>query len=357
MVLLERVDRAHPEVLSLIVQVWQCRTTQHGRPCLRRCRRLLPRRELRGAGRLRRMRCAVLQLRCVALHACPCVCLTCAHPAAAPAPVAQVLESGQLQDGMGKRCDFRNALLVLATSPTAAPLPEGWADAPQAAAPAPAESGPGSVAAGPAAGPGERGGGAGEASGTIGVSVPEAHVHPEAYASGDSSSSGGGSVHSAHSAAAQCLQPDAGGSRLGAAPQQQQQQQQQQAAVHPLRHLPSELLSRLDCQVSMAPLSPADMLRVVELQLAECQAALGQQGIGLRVEPDARRWLAARGLSPASGARRLQSLLREQLLLPVAEALLGESAGRRAGSMPVTPTAATARVAPDGSRLDIRLEG
>ncbi|EFN53395.1 hypothetical protein CHLNCDRAFT_6558, partial [Chlorella variabilis] len=160
-VLLERVDRAHPEVLSLIVQV---------------------------------------------------------------------LESGQLQDGMGKRCDFRNALL--------------------------------------------------------------------------------------------CLQPDAGGSRLGAAPQQQQQQQQQQAAVHPLRHLPSELLSRLDCQVSMAPLSPADMLRVVELQLAECQAALGQQGIGLRVEPDARRWLAARGLSPASGARRLQSLLREQLLLPVAEALL-----------------------------------
>lgn len=239
-----------------------------------------------------------------------------------------MLESGQLVDSMGKRCSFRNAVLVLTTSPTTAPLPAGLA--PAAASSAGSSSG------------GSDGGSSG---GTTVVQVPEGHVHPEAYASGDSGRHGGGG-HSAHSAAAQALQPGCGdsaqqgavGAGAGAA-----------APVHPLRYVPAELLSRLDAAVSMQPLSAADMRRVLELQLAECCAALEQQGVRLTVDDAAAEWLATHGCSPVSGAARLQPLLREQLLLPAAEALLEArlASGRRASE----PLAVAAGVAPDGCGL------
>lgn len=263
-----------------------------------------------------------------------------------------MLESGQLQDSMGKRCDFRNAVLVLTTSPTAAPLPAGLA---------------GSVLAGgrpqqqsPLQHAGEQPDATLSASdawqqGPTSVVLPEAHVHPEAYA-GDAIGAAGGSTHSAHSAAAQCLQPEE-------APRTARQ------PVHPLQHLPAELLSRLDAVVSMQPLGRADMERVLGLQLDEAQVALRRQGVELQVDAAARAWLAQRGHSPLSGAQRLQALLREHLLLPIAEAVLqrrleeqqaaqqertvvsGEAAAPASGSSPATVVAA--RLASGGTRLEI----
>lgn len=226
---------------------------------------------------------------------------------------------------MGRRCDFRNALLVLCTIPTAAPMPAGWGAASAAAEPpqgmAPALEG-------------------GHRDGSTVVAASE-HIHPEAFASGEA---GGGST--AHAAAAQCLQHDGGAARDHAgAP-----------AHHPLLLLPSELLARLDSVVSMARLSPADALRVVELQLEECGRALEQQGVRLQVEPAAQRWLAERSVSPAAGARRLQPLLRQQLLLPVAEALLRQRlAGAVAGEQQPGSVLGIAKVgvAADESRLHI----
>lgn len=232
-----------------------------------------------------------------------------------------MLEAGQLTDSMGKRCDLRNALIVLTTSPTNVPLPSGWGAAPAAAT---GGGGGGSRAAG--------------SEGTVRtVEVPEGHVHPEACAgdAGGGRAVGGG--HSAHSAAAQCLQPEetsvgpSGSSRSGGGGGEAVPQQRRQEAVHPLRLLPSELLSRLDAAVSMQPLGQADMKQVVDLQLEDMRAALHQQGIELHVEPAAVRWLAKRGATPASGARRLATLLREQLLQPVADALLARHAVAQQG--------------------------
>jgi hypothetical protein len=265
---------------------------------------------------------------------------------ACPAPCLlfclQALDSGHLQDSMGKRCDFRNAVLVLTTSPTNAPLPPSWA-ATQAAAAAvgPAPAADGSI--GSISGSGSNGGDT--------VLAPEGHIHPEAFAGGDSSKSGSGS-HNAHSAAAQSLEPDA-----VAGPSAGQQQQRQQQAVHPLRQLPAELLSRLDVALSMQPLGPADMVRVVEMQLAEFGAALAAQGIQLQVDPAAQHWLAAHGMSPVSGAQRLQSLLREQLLLPVADALLRARVGEAEGAAGAGALlAVTARLAADGVGLTVSLD-
>ena len=252
----------------------------------------------------------------------------------------QVLETGQLVDSMGKRCDFRNAILVLTTSPTNAPLPT-------------------------LAGPGSSSGGGGSSGGdgdpTV-VSVLEGHVHPEAYAADASRPS----THTGHSAAALCLQPEegsGGSSGAGGAGGQQahrQARQAQQQAVHPLRYVPAELLARLDAALSMQPLSAADARRVVELQLADIQAALVQQGVQLRVDAAAQEWLAAQGLSPVSGAQRLRPLLREHLLLPVADTLLQRRLERQAGAGGAgadgaEPLAATATLAADGGRLDVSI--
>ena len=264
---------------------------------------------------------------------------------ACPAPCLllclQALDSGHLQDSMGKRCDFRNAVLVLTTSPTNAPLPPSWA-ATQAAAAAAEATGP-VPGAGGSSGSGTNGGDT--------VLAPEGHIQPEAFAGGDSSKSGSGS-HNAHSAAAQSLEPDA-----SAGPSAGQQQQRHQQGAHPLRQLPAELLSRLDVVLSMQSLGPTDMRRVAEMQLAEFGAALAAQGIQLQVDPAAQHWLAAHGLSPVSGAQWLQSLLREQLLLPVADALLlarvGEAEGEAgAGAL----LAVTAHLAADGVGLTVSLD-
>lgn len=238
---------------------------------------------------------------------------------------------------MGKRCDFRNTLMVLTTSPTTVPLPPGWGS----------YEGPPATAFSPASRARDEevtaGRGRDTAITTTTTVVPEQHIHPEAAASGWDSGSSSSSA-GAHGAAAQCLSPEAA-NRPNASGTS--------AAVHPLRYLPSELLSRLDAVVSMQPLSAADALRVVQLQLAECHEALQQQSVSLVVSPDAQRWLAERDLSSASGARRLQPLLREQLLLPIASALLRH---RLEGGLATgMPAVATASVASDGSRLHVEL--
>lgn len=237
----------------------------------------------------------------------------------------QVLESGQLTDSMGKRCSFRNSVLVLTTSPTTAALPAGWA-----------------VVAAEVGGEADASSSSSGGDGMTVVGVPEGHFHLDASDSGRPS----GNWHSAHSAAALALEDEATRStkRPG----------QLTAPVHPMRYVPAELLSRLDAAVSMQRLSAADMRRVLELQLADCSAALGQQGIQLTVEDAAAAWLATHGLSPVSGAQRLQPLLREQLLLPVAEALL--EARLAAGAQPAPlALAITAGLALGGSGLHVRV--
>ena len=257
---------------------------------------------------------------------------------AAPPCAPQVLETGQLVDSMGKRCNFRNTILVLTTSPTTAPLPSLADGGPHGSSSSSIGGGGGSSSAG--------------SSDPDVVSVLEGHVHPEVYA-GDASR---GSTHGGHSAAALCLQPEEGSGRgQQAVPTQQAvPAQQAQQAAHPLRYVPAELLARLDAALSMQPLSLAEMQQVLELQLAGIQADLSQEGLQVQVTAAAQQWLAARGLSPASGAQRLRPLLREQLLLPVADVLLQQRlAQRQAEGGNAAPLVVSVAVADDGSRLEV----
>ncbi len=259
-----------------------------------------------------------------------------------------MLETGQLVDSMGKRCDFRNAILVLTTSPTSAPLPSLAEDGTSGSA----SSGGASSLGGGGINRGSREGSDSSGDPSV-VSILEGHVHPEVYA-GDASR---GSAHSGHSAAALCLQPEEEGSGAGGgSAQQAAPAQQAHQAAHPLRYVPAELLARLDAALSMQPLSANDMQRVLQLQLAGIQADLEQQGVQLQVAPPAQQWLAARGLSPASGAQRLRPLLREQLLLPVADVLLQRRlAQRQQGGGDAAPLVVQAAVAPDSSGLEVKL--
>jgi hypothetical protein len=299
-VLLERAERAHPEVLALITAVSSSQAHRVPYVALN-LRRLIE--ALHRACQF----VALSALRDHILTLLPLYVLSC-----------QVLESGELRDAMGRRCDFRNALLLLTTSPTGQPLPGSLA-------------GGGPCLAAAAASPGHSSG---------------EHVHAEA-----SATSGSSSASSHHSAAAQGLQQEAEHGRVGGSGSSSRGSAGGAGvnpAVHPARLLPGELLSRLDSVVSMQPLSQADMRQIVELQLADVQAALQQQGITLSMHSAACDWLAKHGASVEAGARRLQPVLREQLLLPAAECLLANQAG---GTAAGAETQLGVHVAADGSKL------
>ena len=68
-----------------------------------------------------------------------------------------------------------------------------------------------------------------------------------------------------------------------------------------------ELLNRIDETVVFRPLGPAEAERIVERLAAELSASLLEKhGARLRLEPEALRFLAGQGLSPAHGARELR---------------------------------------------------
>lgn len=101
----------------------------------------------------------------------------------------------------------------------------------------------------------------------------------------------------------------------------------------------SELASRVDDVITFKPLSPTAVLQIVERQLEEAAELAAQHGVALEVDDSARQALAAAGWDPVRGARRVQKLVRQHVLVPLAEALLQLPAadeqpgpGRAAGS-------------------------
>ncbi|MFM8259614.1 MAG: ATP-dependent Clp protease ATP-binding subunit [Vulcanococcus sp.] len=85
-----------------------------------------------------------------------------------------------------------------------------------------------------------------------------------------------------------------------------------------------EFLNRIDEVIRFQPLGPADLERIVRLQLAELAALLREQGLALQVEEPVLGWLARQGYEPEYGARPLRRLLRRCMENPLATALLEE---------------------------------
>jgi ATP-dependent Clp protease ATP-binding subunit ClpB len=93
-------------------------------------------------------------------------------------------------------------------------------------------------------------------------------------------------------------------------------------AGEPSQYFKPEFINRIDEIVRFRPLSQADLMVIVGVQLNKLRARLAERRLSLEVEPDAEAWLAQAGYDPDFGARPLRRVLQHQIEDPLALALL-----------------------------------
>ena len=84
-----------------------------------------------------------------------------------------------------------------------------------------------------------------------------------------------------------------------------------------------EFLNRLDEVVLFDALTPAELARIVGLQLGLLEKRLAARRITIEVTDEARTWLAETGFDPAYGARPLRRLIQTAIGDPLAKLLIG----------------------------------
>jgi ATP-dependent Clp protease ATP-binding subunit ClpB len=90
------------------------------------------------------------------------------------------------------------------------------------------------------------------------------------------------------------------------------------------RQFRPEFLNRIDEVIRFRPLGPADLQRIVRLQLDELAALLREQQLELQVDEAVISALAEQGYEPEYGARPLRRVLRRRIENPLATELLEE---------------------------------
>jgi ATP-dependent Clp protease ATP-binding subunit ClpB len=83
-----------------------------------------------------------------------------------------------------------------------------------------------------------------------------------------------------------------------------------------------EFVNRIDEIIRFAPLTEADLTRIVDLQLDVLRARLADRRLELVVTDDAKRILATQGYDPAFGARPLKRVIQKMVGDPIAVAIL-----------------------------------
>jgi ATP-dependent Clp protease ATP-binding subunit ClpB len=87
-------------------------------------------------------------------------------------------------------------------------------------------------------------------------------------------------------------------------------------------HFRPEFLNRVDDVIVFRPLSQADLVQIVDLQLARLDQLLAQRNLKLDVTPEARQLLAEQGYDPVYGARPLKRVIQRELQNRIALQLL-----------------------------------
>jgi ATP-dependent Clp protease ATP-binding subunit ClpB len=90
----------------------------------------------------------------------------------------------------------------------------------------------------------------------------------------------------------------------------------------PAQYFKPEFINRIDEIVRFRPLSQADLMVIVGVQLNKLRGRLAERRLSLVVEPDAEAWLARAGYDPDFGARPLRRVLQHQIEDPLALLLL-----------------------------------
>jgi ATP-dependent Clp protease ATP-binding subunit ClpA len=83
-----------------------------------------------------------------------------------------------------------------------------------------------------------------------------------------------------------------------------------------------EFRNRLDAIIPFNALPQEVIERVVEKFILQLESQLGERGVTISLQPQARAWLAKRGYDPLFGARPLGRLIQEKVKKPLAEELL-----------------------------------
>jgi ATP-dependent Clp protease ATP-binding subunit ClpA len=83
-----------------------------------------------------------------------------------------------------------------------------------------------------------------------------------------------------------------------------------------------EFRNRLDAVIAFDPLSPEDIVQVVDKFIIALEAQLADRNVEIALTDEARTWLAERGYDDTFGARPLARLIQEHIKQPLAEELL-----------------------------------
>ncbi len=83
-----------------------------------------------------------------------------------------------------------------------------------------------------------------------------------------------------------------------------------------------EFLNRIDQVIVFNNLTEKDLVKIVDLQLADVKKRLAEQMLVLQISDEAKKYLAATGYDPVFGARPLKRLIEREVLDPLAMALL-----------------------------------
>ena len=83
-----------------------------------------------------------------------------------------------------------------------------------------------------------------------------------------------------------------------------------------------EFLNRIDEIITFSPLSRAQMVEIVDLQMKEIADRLKENGVQVELAPAGRKWLADQGYDPAFGARPLKRALQKFVESPLSISLL-----------------------------------
>ena len=88
------------------------------------------------------------------------------------------------------------------------------------------------------------------------------------------------------------------------------------------QHFTPEFRNRLDEIVIFKHLDEKVILKIVDKFIAELNVQLGEKKVTLELSRDARNWLAAKGYSPAYGARPMSRVIQEYLKDPLVDEIL-----------------------------------
>ena len=83
-----------------------------------------------------------------------------------------------------------------------------------------------------------------------------------------------------------------------------------------------EFINRLDDVLIFDALNPAELVSIVDIQLAQLQKRLAQRRLVLEVSLPAKHWLAERGFDALYGARPLRRLVQQAIGDQLARMLL-----------------------------------